>query len=53
MILICEGCSQFKTCSMKPDADCRCGFYLKGANVQIDENMSIDPTDDLAFAYDE
>ena len=38
---------------MKPDADDRCGFYLKGTDVQIDENMSIDPTDDLTFDYDD
>jgi hypothetical protein len=51
--MICDNCYHLLDCKKSPDEDGRCGEYLKDGEVEINEDVDVNPINTETFDYDD
>jgi len=51
--MICECCYYRAGCQRRPSPSGRCDFYLKNGDVELDENLDVNPLDTFEYDYEE
>ena len=51
--MICDNCYHLIDCKKSPDEDGRCNEYLKDGDVEINEDVDVNPINTETFDYDD
>ena len=52
-ILICDTCCHHLNCEELPDENGRCELHLKEGDIELGEDLTINPMDTTEFNYDD
>ena len=51
--MICKECYHENGCDKRPDGNGRCSFYVKRTQVDIGNEVEVNPMDTMTFDYDD
>ena len=51
--MLCENCYHKRGCLRQLQKDGRCSFYVKNGQVDIDDDIGVNPMDTITFDYDD